>query len=102
MPAKDPKPVPEAINVSGGELVDKVKALIRQGSIRRLVVRRASGEALMEIPLNYGIGVSGVLLLMAPVLAALAAMAALIAQFRIEIERDPQAPPALPRRGKSD
>lgn len=97
MPKTDPKPLPETIDVAGSEVVEKVKALIHQGSIRRLVVRRQSGEALMEIPLNVGIGVAGVLTLAAPVLAALGAMAALIAQFRIDIERDPEAPPRLPK-----
>ena len=97
MREKDPRPLPETITVAGGDLVEKIKALIHQGRIRRLVVRRQSGEALMEIPLNVGIGVAGVLTLAAPVLAALGAMAALVAQFRIEIERDPEAPPALPK-----
>jgi hypothetical protein len=97
MRERDPKPLPETINVAGGEVVEKIKALIHQGRIRRLVVRRQSGEALMEIPLNVGIGVAGILTLTAPVLAALGAMAALVAQFRIDIERDPQAPPRLPK-----
>ncbi len=91
---KDPRPLTEEITVAGSDLVDKVKGLIQQGSVRRLIVRRPSGEALVEIPLNVGLGVAGLLTLMAPVLAALGAMAALIAQFRIEIEREPDAPPS--------
>jgi len=97
---KDPRPITEEITVAGGELVEKVKGLIAQGNVRRLVVRRQTGEAMVEIPLNVGLGIAGLLTLMAPVLAALGAMAALIAQFRIEIERDPEAPPALPRADK--
>jgi hypothetical protein len=54
------------------------------------VVRRSSGEALVEIPLTAGVGIAGVLTLMAPVLAALGAMAALLADFRVQIERDDQ------------
>ena len=102
MAAKDQRPITEEITVAGSDLVDKVKGLIQQGSVRRLVVRRPTGESLLEIPLNVGLGVAGALTLMAPVLAALGAMAALVAQFRIEIERDPDAPKVLPKAGKGD
>ncbi len=99
---KDQRPLTEEITVAGSDLVDKVKALIQQGSVRRLVVRRPTGESLVEIPLNVGLGVAGLLTLMAPVLAALGAMAALVAQFRIEIQRDPDAPKVLPKAGHGD
>lgn len=82
----------EEINVMGSALVDKVKDLIREGNVRRIIVRRSSGEALMEIPLTAGVGVAALLTLLAPVLAALAAIAALVAQFRVEIERDHDRP----------
>lgn len=74
----------------GGALVEKIKDLIREGNVRRLIVRRPSGEALVEIPLTAGVGIAALLTLLAPVLAALAAMAALVTQFRVEIERDPR------------
>jgi xanthine/CO dehydrogenase XdhC/CoxF family maturation factor len=82
----------EEINVMGSALVDKVKDLIREGNVRRIIVRRSSGETLMEIPLTAGVGVAALLTLLAPVLAALAAIAALVAQFRVEIERDHDRP----------
>jgi hypothetical protein len=85
----------EVISVTGSALVDKVKELIQEGNVRRLIIRRASGEALVEIPLTAGVGVAALLTLLAPVLAALGAMAALIAQFRVEILRD--GPKALER-----
>ncbi len=84
----EPRTIVEEIAVRGNELVDKVKDLIQQGNVRRLVVRRPSGEALVEIPLTAGVGIAGVLTLMTPVLAALGAMAALLADFRVQIERD--------------
>lgn len=102
MTDKESRPFTEEITVAGGELVDKVKGLIEQGSVRRVIVRRPSGEALMEIPLNLGLGVAGILTVMAPVLVALGAMAALIAHFRIEIEREPGTPPVLPGADKDD
>jgi hypothetical protein len=85
---KNERPLSEEIQVRGAELVDKVKALIQEGNVRRVVVRRPSGEALVEIPLTAGVGIAGLLTLMTPVLAALGAMAALIADFRVQIERD--------------
>ena len=84
--------ITEEITVRGGELVDKVKELIQEGNVRRLVVRRASGEILVEIPLTAGVGIAGLVTLMAPVLAALGAMAALVADFRVQIEREESAP----------
>ncbi len=91
MSKKDKRPLAEEVNVVGAELVETVKGLIHEGNVRRVVVRRSSGEALVEIPLNAGIGIAGLLTLMTPVLAALGAMAALIADFRVQIEREPQA-----------
>ena len=93
MSDKDERTITEEINVRGGELVDKVKALIAEGNVRRLVVRRPTGEALVEIPLTVGASIAGLLTLMAPVLAALGAMAALIADFRVQIVRDADAQP---------
>jgi len=95
----DDRSLTEEIQVRGAELVDKVKALIQEGNVRRVVVRRSTGEAIVEIPLTAGVGIAGLLTLMAPVLAALGAMAALIADFRVQIEREPQGktrnPPEL-------
>lgn len=94
MTEKGNRSITEEITVRGTELVDKVKELIQQGNVRRLVVRRSGGETLIEIPLTAGVGVAGLLTLMAPVIAALGAMAALIADFRVQIERDDNVPPA--------
>lgn len=88
MSEKDERPLIEEIQVRGAELVERVKTLIQEGNVRRLVVRRPGGEALVEIPLSAGVGIAGLLTLMAPVLAALGAMAALVADFRVQIERD--------------
>lgn len=83
------RPLTEEIGVAGAALIDKVKELVSQGNIRRLVVRRPNGKTLVDIPLTAGLGVAGVLTLLAPMLTALAAIGALFAQIRVEIERDP-------------
>ena len=72
------------------QLIAAAKTVPGVGNVRRLIVRRPSGEALVEIPLTAGVGIAALLTLLAPVLAALAAMAALVTQFRVEIERDPR------------
>lgn len=75
----------EEIEVAGHELVERIKQLVAQGNVRRLIIRKPNGERLLEIPLTAGVAVGGAVTIMAPVLAALGAMAALLAQFKVEI-----------------
>ena len=77
----------EEIVVTGGELVARVKKLIEQGNIRRLIIKKSSGEVLLEIPLTAGAVAGGAFMIMTPVLAALGALAALLAEVRVEIVR---------------
>jgi hypothetical protein len=79
----------EEVTLAGSELVEYVKRLIAEGNVRRLIIRKPSGEVLVEVPLTAGVAVSGALTLMAPVLAALGALAALLAQVRVEVVRGP-------------
>ena len=69
------------------ELVDRVKDLISEGNVRRLIIKKPDGSLLMEIPLTAGVAVGGVFTIFAPVLAALGAMAALLAKVKVEIVR---------------
>ncbi len=76
----------EKFTVSGSQLVEKVKQLIREGNVRR--VRLVHGErTLLEIPLTIGAPAVAVGILAAPVLAALAAFAALVTECTIEVEK---------------
>jgi hypothetical protein len=77
----------ERVSVAGNELVDYVKQLIAEGNVRRLIIRKPGGATLIEIPLTAGVAVGGALTLLAPIIAALGAMAALIAKFEIDIQR---------------
>ncbi|PQJ94838.1 DUF4342 domain-containing protein [Chromatium okenii] len=83
------RPLFEDISVTGWVLIDKVKALIARGNVRRLIVRQPNGKVLIDVPLTAGVSVAAVLTLLMPMLTAIAAMGALFTQFRIEIERDP-------------
>lgn len=67
--------------VSGNELLDKIEELIKEGNIRRIIIKDAEGKPYIEIPLT--IGVIGVIA--APVVAAIGALAGVVARFTIEI-----------------
>ena len=71
------------MKVSGEGLVAKVKELVREGNVRRIKVKNADGRTLIEIPLT--VGVVGVALI--PIWVALGAIAALAADYTLEIER---------------
>lgn len=73
----------EELNISGEKLVSTVKEIIRQGNVRRVSVRNRDGETLLEIPLTFG--VVGALLL--PTVAALGAVAAMVTECSIVVER---------------
>lgn len=72
------------IDVEGDSLLTKVKELVSEGNVRRIKISNEEGEQLIEIPLT--VGVVGVLLL--PVWAAIGAIAAVVTDAKIEIERD--------------
>ena len=73
----------EEFSVKGDALVKKLKELIKEGNIRKITIKNEKGKILMKIPLT--IGVFGALLL--PVWAALGAVAALVANMTIVVER---------------
>jgi len=77
------KKTTEEFSVSGEELLAKVKSLINEGNIRRLIIKDAEGKVLVEFPVT--IGVVGALL--APMLAAVGAIAALVTKCTIVVER---------------
>jgi hypothetical protein len=76
----------EKFTISGSELVDKVKQLIHEGNIRRVRVLH-EGRTVLEIPLSVGAPAAAIGIMLAPVLAALGAFAALVAECTIEVEK---------------
>ena len=77
----------EEIEVAGSDLVDRVKELVEEGNVRRLIIRNANNDVLIEVPLTPAVVVGGVATVINPILAALGALAALIAKLKIEIVR---------------
>jgi len=78
----------EEIEIAAGDLVATVKKLVSEGNVRRLIIRNAEDQSLLEIPLTAGVVIGGTLALLAPVLAALGALAALLSRVKIVIVRD--------------
>ena len=73
----------EEFRVTGDMLIAKVKELLHEGNVRRIVLKNDEGQTIAEFPMT--VGVVGVLLL--PVWAALGAIAALAADLTIVVER---------------
>ncbi len=78
----------EEFKVSGEELLTKVKQLIKQGNVRRIIIKSKDGDSLMEIPLTAGVVGGAALVLVAPVIAAVGAIAALVTECSIVVVRE--------------
>jgi len=76
----------ERFTVSGSNLVEKVKELVHQGNITRVRLIHEE-KALIDIPLSIGAPAAAVVVLTVPVLAAIGAVAALVKECTIEIEK---------------
>lgn len=73
----------EEFEVSGDSLLAKIKELVHEGNIRRIVIKNEEGRTLIDIPLT--VGVVGVLI--APQLAAIGAIAAMVTHGSIVVEK---------------
>jgi hypothetical protein len=74
----------EEFQVAGGELMDRLKAIVREGRVRRVVIRNPEGRTLLDIPLAAG--VVGAALM--PFWAAVGSIAAIAARYTIVVERE--------------
>ena len=74
----------EKINVKGHHLVGKVKELIREGNVRRIVINDADNKPVLDMPVTVGV----IGLLVAPKMTAVGALGALAADYSIEVERE--------------
>jgi hypothetical protein len=69
--------------VQAEELLSKIKELIHEGNVRRIIIKNEEGQTYLEIPVTVGL----IGALIAPIFAAIGALAALAANFTIEVER---------------
>ena len=72
----------EEFKLSGSEIVDKIKELLHEGNIRRIIIKQ-EGQTVIELPLT----VAAVGVVLVPVLAAIGAFAALVTDCSIVVER---------------
>jgi hypothetical protein len=78
----------EEFKVKSEEIIEKVKELIHEGNVRRLIIKDEDGKVYLEIPVTFGV----IGAIFAPVLAAVGAVAAMVANLKIEVirEEDPE------------
>ena len=82
----------EEMKVLAHELADKVRDLIKEGNVNRIIIKDDKGHTFVEIPVT----VAAVGAVLAPVVAAVGAIAAMAAKFTIVVERTTPEPPAAP------
>ena len=82
-PLLETKVQTEEHKVSGENLLGRIKELVHQGNIRRIIIKNNEGHKLLEIPLT--VGVVGAVLL--PIWVAVGAIAALAKDYTLEVER---------------
>ena len=90
----------EEVEVAGHQLVDEVNRLIGEGNVRKLQIRSEGGDVFLSVPLTAGAVAGGVVVIGAPWLAAIAAIAGLVGKVKLEITR--QAAPKADEKPASD
>ena len=73
----------EEFRVTGGEILDKIKEVLHEGNVRRIILKDEKGKTFMELPLTVGV----VGAIVAPILAAVGAVAALASNLTIVVEK---------------
>ncbi len=73
----------EEFRIKGDELIAKIKQIIHEGNIRRIIIKDKEGKVVMEIPVTLGV----VGMLLAPTLAAIGAIAALLTEATVVVEK---------------
>lgn len=82
----------QEFRVSGKELVSKVRDILQEGSVRRMVIKNSKDETLFELPLAFGVIGMGGAFALAPILSSVAAFAFFVNDARIIVERYPKNP----------
>jgi hypothetical protein len=74
----------DSYKLKGEEIVSKVKEIIKEGNARRIIIKNEEGKSVMELPVTVGV----VSVLVAPYLAAVGALAAVLTNCTVEVERE--------------
>ena len=79
----------EEMKVASNQLVDRVRDLIEEGNVRHIKIKKDQ-KVLLELPLTVGVGAGAAAVLLSPILAAVGALAALVTDITLVVERDDQ------------
>jgi hypothetical protein len=86
---KAKRTVSEEIELAGNQVVGKVKELIKEGNVRRLIIRNSSGKVIYDTTLTTAGGLGGALALLGgPIIVAIAAVVAAVSKVKIEVVRE--------------
>ena len=84
----------EELKLASNQIVDKVREAIEDANVKRITIKR-EGKTLLEIPLTVGVGAGAAALLMSPAIAAVGALAALVSDVTLVVEREGVADEAV-------
>lgn len=97
-PPEDKKrTVTEEIEVSAEKLMDKIKELAAEAAVRRVRIKEPDGDIAVDLPLTIGAVAGGAIVLAAPILALVGALAAFFAKVKLEIVREAPADEDKPK-----
>ncbi|MCX6243898.1 MAG: DUF4342 domain-containing protein [Bacteroidetes bacterium] len=88
----------EEFKVKSEEVIEKVKELLHEGNVRKLIIKDEDGKTYLEIPVTFGI----IGAILAPALAAVGAVAAMVANLKIEVIRTEEPEPPKPPEEKKE
>jgi hypothetical protein len=74
----------EEFSVKGERLLEKVKEIVKEGNVRKIIIKGKNGKSIAEFPLTIGVGIA----LLLPMFAAVGAIAALVTECTITVERE--------------
>jgi len=83
----------DEVEVAGTQLMDEINRLLAEGNLRRLQIRSEKGDVYLSVPLTAGAVAGGVVVIAAPWLAAIAAIAGIATKLKLEIARNPPEQP---------
>jgi hypothetical protein len=83
----DKKGLVEEIGLIAGDLFNRIRDLVKEGNVRRVIVKKEDGTVLLDIPLTGGALVAGGLVLFAPAIAAVVGVVGLVTRVKLEIVR---------------
>lgn len=82
----------EEIEISADQLMEKIKSLAAEASVRRVRIKEPDGDIAVDLPLTFGALAGGAVVLAAPMLALIGAIVAFFAKVKLEIVREEPAP----------